>query len=171
MRLVARGTAGTPSPSSQVDAIYSCPPALAAGSDHPALNHRGAWKVEGGFAALACPRWRLRLFLCRVLCGAVNGTRALDANWGVAAGGWAPWRWKKCPWQTASARAAAREARRRTTPAAGISDFGSRLGGGFHVYMREISDLASSRWLKPDPNWHLFIREVCHGSEMAGQDL
>ena len=128
MRLVARGTADTTSPSSQVDAIYSCPPALAAGSDHPALNHRGAWKVEGGFAALACPRWRLRLFLCRVLCGAVNGTRALDANWSAAAGGWAPWRWKKCPWQTASARAA-REARRRT-PVRGTCPGG---GGGLRV--------------------------------------
>ena len=40
------------------------------------------------------------------------------------------------------------------TTAAGISVLAS-VG----VYMREIADLASSRWLKPDPKSHFFFSE------------
>ena len=39
----------------------------------------------------------------------------------------------------------------KKTPAAEISVLAS-VG----VYMREIADLASSRWLKPDPEWYFF---------------
>ena len=56
------------------------------------------------------------------------------------------------------------------TPAAVISVLAS-VG----VYMKDIADLASPRWLKPDPSWYFFssssFREVHPGSEMAGQNL